>query len=708
MAKVFWPSPIVGAVADQDQQRPAPRGYRWEQDPLAPVTQGGQPARMLVPERRPSPAKLPKRSGFNFDAAREGASDFWRYVASPFNGDGKGGAGAALADVGQAVGTGVSQWGVTAAEDPVLAANQAVETFSPMTSFSEGYQGVGNAGAAAMRGDWKRAGQEALRGLSGYAGTALGFIPGGKAASVTRPPKIAAEAPVTYRTPQSIAADAALDVSQPRPRAVNQNTDTKRLLSEARNFRPNQLTPETARDWVVVLDGATTAPEIADILGLRISGLERNDQVGLRLRRQVIDVHQEALKQARVVANSVNEGVLPFQRLGLSGSTSDLRNALTGGAVGAFGGSAADPEASPAERLRNALLAAIGGAGAGYVAGRASARLPKTEAQVMAAQDTFAGINAKTADRVKLARAQEMDAAGADRRAIWDATGWFKGADGKWRFEIDDRNLKPKTSAMMRSKGRLDDFVSDADAGGAYPDLAAMPAKRGIEMDSAGYEPPGYSASGEGLQFGARGGTAREQILHERQHAIQNREGFASGGNPSHTPYFFNDPADQAKWQALRDEKEAIENAIDMKDLRVREWRGKRDLSRYAEYPDIVERLKRDARISPNEAPYLARYNEIEAEMEALRKKAPSGIETYRRLAGEVEARNVQARRNMTPEERRAKAPWTTQDVPDERQFVRFGQSGPQMSVPTTGNALTRAPKPARDRKPDPRELPRR
>jgi len=50
----------------------------------------------------------------------------------------------------------------------------------------------------------------------------------------------------------------------------------------------------------------------------------------------------------------------------------------------------------------------------------------------------FGGRLAKTADQAALARAEEMAAKGADRRAIWDETGWFQGKDGKWRFEIDD------------------------------------------------------------------------------------------------------------------------------------------------------------------------------------------------------------------------------------------------------------------------------
>ena len=48
------------------------------------------------------------------------------------------------------------------------------------------------------------------------------------------------------------------------------------------------------------------------------------------------------------------------------------------------------------------------------------------------------------------------------------------------------------------------------------------------------------------------------------------------------------------------------------------------------------------------------------------------GHEWYRRHAGETEARNVQTRMNMTPEQRRATPPWETQDVPYEDQIVRL------------------------------------
>lgn len=44
----------------------------------------------------------------------------------------------------------------------------------------------------------------------------------------------------------------------------------------------------------------------------------------------------------------------------------------------------------------------------------------------------------------------------------------------------------------------------------------------------------------------------------------------------------------------------------------------------------------------------------------------------YRRSAGEVEARNASRRAALSPEERAATPPWETEDVPQDRQMVRF------------------------------------
>lgn len=48
-----------------------------------------------------------------------------------------------------------------------------------------------------------------------------------------------------------------------------------------------------------------------------------------------------------------------------------------------------------------------------------------------------------------------------------------------------------------------------------------------------------------------------------------------------------------------------------------------------------------------------------------------SAYDQYHRVAGEVEARNVEYRRKMTAEQRRKTPPWDTQDVYDHLQLLR-------------------------------------
>jgi hypothetical protein len=53
----------------------------------------------------------------------------------------------------------------------------------------------------------------------------------------------------------------------------------------------------------------------------------------------------------------------------------------------------------------------------------------------------------------------------------------------------------------------------------------------------------------------------------------------------------------------------------------------------------------------------------------------------YRLLSGEVEARDVQARQNLTQEQRKATAPYSSENIAAEDAIVMFGSAGPQMSV---------------------------
>ena len=62
-------------------------------------------------------------------------------------------------------------------------------------------------------------------------------------------------------------------------------------------------------------------------------------------------------------------------------------------------------------------------------------------------QYSFAGQKASTANLEQLKNAQEMETLGADMESIRKATGWFKGRDGKWRFEINDSEMEYRDTA---------------------------------------------------------------------------------------------------------------------------------------------------------------------------------------------------------------------------------------------------------------------
>lgn len=237
-------------------------------------------------------------------------------------------------------------------------------------------------------------------------------------------------------------------------------------------------------------------------------------------------------------------------------------------------------------------LTALSGVGAvtGLPWGKAAGDVASEAGRTL---NIFAGPTAKTADHAALAKAQELAGAGANRDDVWNQTGWFTGPDGKWRFEIDDSGAQlAGVTALDKPSlfGRRGEPTSATFSG---LDHRALDEAYGQSPMIYGKYGPGITESGSHIPSadpnfapylevqGPTSQDARSIALHERQHDIQGREGFANGGQLT-------------------------------------------------------------------------------------------GPEDYRRLAGEVEARNVQSRMNMTAAERRAKAPWLTQDVPDDQQIVRY------------------------------------
>jgi hypothetical protein len=284
--------------------------------------------------------------------------------------------------------------------------------------------------------------------------------------------------------------------------------------------------------------------------------------------------------------------------------------------------------------LGQAMLTGVNTAGAvlGLPWGKAAGQAAKEGSSTAR---IFAGPTAKTADHAALARAQEMQAAGADRTDIWRDTGWFTGPDGKWRFEIPDNDAKmtkvgerildPK-GPVGRSSSTLGGFVDHPQLYAAYPEIPYSGATLERGRGSGAYHP-----QNDKVELSPRNVPEGKSIaLHEMQHRVQRDEGFSPGGD------MFASPAGQEAF--------------------------------WAEKSRLYEQMVDDPKFAGIDSQQIFRMAHEKAKENLNR-------DWYRRNAGEVEARNVETRQHFDPESRRASPPWETQDVP-EADMITPGYDG--------------------------------
>ena len=209
----------------------------------------------------------------------------------------------------------------------------------------------------------------------------------------------------------------------------------------------------------------------------------------------------------------------------------------------------------------------------------------QTETLMPTTRATFAGANAlEPITKGPFSKAEEMSVKGAEPQQTWKETGWWlDDVDGKWRFEIDDS--KATLPAAMEKTDADGQYLIEVDAG--YNDTWSDPDS--IYFDSDGPQPLAYDAEYNGEyhgpgssvwklgdllkhdklfknypelknqivvlnaqfdddnilgEYNPKTGThkiseqltdpdaIRSTLLHEIQHAVQSREGFAPGTNP--------------------------------------------------------------------------------------------------------------------------------------------------------------------------------
>jgi hypothetical protein len=345
--------------------------------------------------------------------------------------------------------------------------------------------------------------------------------------------------------------------------------------------------------------------------------------------------------------------------------------------------------------------------------------------------------------------AKKMKAAGKTPKEIKDASGWEISGDGKWRYEIPDIkvitriNKNTFTEAVIarqeidrlnkeqdydKDRGELIDnieklynelghhqyereFNKQVDNALKANDKSLLPsAKLGPSIDR--FSSPDYNGTNtakltdivegpvidaypqlknvtisfkKGMSGNASWNTNTKHIsindddrgyddlimssiIHEIQHAVQDFEGFAKGGNPEQFKQF--------------DVEESIllKNYID----------GKQGKSAFLNDPNVSNLIKElDLGVVKN---IITQFNKADIK-EILRNKNLDAIEQYKRLAGEVEARNAQRRAGYTDEQRRNILLSETEDIAIEDQIFLFNANSLFDSQSTSTDPISQTDK---------------
>ena len=317
---------------------------------------------------------------------------------------------------------------------------------------------------------------------------------------------------------------------------------------------------------------------------------------------------------------------------------------------------------------------------------------------------SFGGRNANRADLDALNHAQEMERQGVSMDTIFRETGWYTGADGKWRFEIDDsgmeysrwgdlrredraeyarfRELEGKFidgSITMDEQNELRQLLEEGHGAGRAEEQQTLRLPDFVRHDELYQNYPQLRQAG--LRFtrlpeGTRGtfdgqdivldeslrSAPEDTLVHEIQHAIQRAEGFTGGASPE-------------SWQAVRQQViDTVAGARQNLDLWLQDI-GYPEFVRESmnrvvsgeitldEHWKALEEFKRDS-------PFAAEIARCEEELAAYENQLrtlnnlgdgewANSFDMYENTAGEIEARDVTQRRQMTPEQRRQTMPNT-------------------------------------------------
>jgi len=323
----------------------------------------------------------------------------------------------------------------------------------------------------------------------------------------------------------------------------------------------------------------------------------------------------------------------------------------------------------------------------------------------------MAGKKAIGAPTGALAKAQEMLAEGKSEKEVWKETGWLKGAENKWKWEIDDSGAKfnsQKLKAIDKGKGllttdTLNQLLSHDELYKNYPQLRDILTTIEVDFDvnsDKGSFTPATDRSAEGLvdleaeiKIKAKSiQNVKPTLLHEISHAIQAIQGFAKGGSPEAIKAKLSKTAsiDADKVRALAQHLRKVKESDAFKVIEEEYFKANftdEALKKRNNTPlmkdwfatwDSLEAIAKNYNISPNYLRQIAMDKGTLISNDMI--ESISEYEQYKSLAGEIEARSVAERAKLTAEQRRETMPYEAQGIPREDWIVTDGK-GTSFSV---------------------------
>lgn len=313
---------------------------------------------------------------------------------------------------------------------------------------------------------------------------------------------------------------------------------------------------------------------------------------------------------------------------------------------------------------------------------------------------SYGGRWANRANLETLNEAEQLEMQNVDAETIRQSTGWFRGADGKWRWEIDDSGMEYSRWGDMNREDRTE-YARFRELEGKFID-GTLTEEEQTELRSLIDEGHGHGRAAEqgaqrlsdfirheelfhnypqlrqaGMRFGdlpdgTRGAfdgrdiildnsmrdAPEDTLIHEIQHAIQKAEGFATGSSPDYWERRMNEEglsvhqndrriqAAEAEYRSIFDNApeefknkvRAINRAVLAKDYDT--VMALQDELYESEYADLYSRL--------DMADFVRRGDRGE-------ELTPADL--YRNTAGEIEARDAARRRQWDTQQRQETRP---------------------------------------------------